>query len=104
MSKVYDATDLKQKGTELMKKISDDVNDKSRFLWGVVPSVLKITKQQYKELAGQNAFDEMIEVSEITGSIKPVEDMKMFRTQDDPKDSRYGGYVLEVEILDDTQV
>lgn len=100
MSKVYDATGLKQTGEELMKKISDDVNDSSRLLYGFVPSVLKVTPQQYKSLAGQEAFDSMHNVYELTGRILPDDDFKMFRTQDNPIDSRKGGFVLEVEIHD----
>lgn len=100
MSNTYDATKLKEKGKELTQRISDDVNAHENFIIGAIPDVLKITKEQYKELAGLEAFENMMDYNAIMDELKPDEDKKMFFTQEKVNafGKRSGGYILEVQI------
>jgi hypothetical protein len=98
MSNVFDATNLKEKGQALRDKISDEVNSSANFIIGAVPDVLKITQKQYKQLAGLDSFEQMNYLSQITGEVRPVEGANMFKTAESPRGSRYGGFLMEVEI------
>lgn len=100
MSDIFDATNLKEKGIELTKRISDDVNAHENFIIGAIPSVLKITKEQYKQLAGVEAFENMMDYNMIMDELKPDEDKKMFFTKESVNafGKRSGGYILEVQI------
>lgn len=101
MSSTYDATNLKQKGKELIKQISDDINAHENFIIGSIPYILKITKAQYKDMAGEDAFQSMMVVNELDGTLRPDENSKMFYTEEKTNifGNRSGGYVLEVEIV-----
>lgn len=97
----YDATELKERGVELVKRISDDVNAHENFIIGSIPSVLKITKEQYKQMAGNDAFQAAMAIFELEGKIRPDEDKLMFYTEEKVSvfGKRTGGYIMEVEIV-----
>lgn len=97
----YDATNLKEKGTELVKRISDDVNAHETFVIGAIPSKLKITQEQYKQMAGDEAFQASMAIFELEGKIRPDEEKLMFYTQEKINvfGKRSGGYIMEVEII-----
>lgn len=97
----YDATNLKQKGAELVKQISDDVNAHETFIIGSIPSKLRVTKDQYKDMAGDEAFQGAWAIYELEGKIRPDEDKLMFYTEEKINvfGKRSGGYIMEVEIL-----
>lgn len=96
----YDATNLKEKGPLLVKRISDDVNAYENFFIGAIPEVLKLTKDQYRDIAGDEAFQGAMAIYELEGKIRPDEDKKMFYTHEkvDVFGKRTGGYIMEVEI------
>lgn len=98
---VYDATPLKQKGSELVKKISDDVNAHETFIIGSIPSKLKLTKDQYQDIAGDDAFQGAMAIFELEGKIRPDEEKQMFYTEEKTNvfGVRSGGYIMEVEIV-----
>ena len=102
MSNMYDATLLKEKGMELMERISNDVNAYESFYIGAIPSKLKVTKKQYKDLASKDAFEGMMVINEIEGKIRPAQGAEFFYTKETVNvfNKRSGGYVLEVEIQD----
>lgn len=100
---VYDATKLKEKGVDLVKRISDDVNAHETFIIGSIPSKLKITKSQYKDIAGDEAFQGAWAIYELEGKLRPDEEKMMFYTQEKVNvfGRRSGGYIMEVEIEED---
>lgn len=100
MSNIFDATALKEEGKELANKINKEVNSSSRFIIGAVPDTLKVTKKQYKQLAGLDYFQQMQYLSEITNEVRPVEGANMYETAEDPMGPQYGGFLMEV-VIDD---
>ena len=97
----YDATALKEKGAELVKRISDDANAYESFYIGAIPSKLKLTQAQYKDIAGDEAFQGAWAIYELEGKMRPDEDKMMFYTQEKTNvfGKRSGGYIMEVEII-----
>ena len=97
----YDATLLKEKGQALVKRISDDVNSHESFVLGSIPSLLKVTEDQYQDLAGEEAFEGMKIIEELTGEVKAAADKQMFYTEEKVNvfGKHSGGYILEVEVI-----
>lgn len=90
-AKELDVTNLKQRGTELVKKICEMVDDTTAFIITQVPSELKMTEEQYLSMIDSEEIEFMMDYSQFEDRLSTSKD-KLFNT---------GKYVLEVKVVED---
>lgn len=91
---ILDITDLKQKGKELVKYISDTVNNKDLFIIQSIPSKIKMDQRQYDSINKASLFLSY-------GFREPDVETKfqVFLTEQiNGVFTKSGGYLLEVEV------
>lgn len=90
--RTLDATNLKERGFELIKKISEMVNEPTNFgLVVPIPDTVYLTEEQYTSVLPVDEVQNMVDYFEFADRLEPSKNMLM----------RTGKYVLEIKVKED---